>query len=59
MASATTEAKLLDDIAWAVEHDIHGTPLVLVNGRKAPAFEQRRRVSPILTALTPAPPSVR
>jgi serine/threonine-protein kinase len=33
-----TERKLQDDIRWAVEHDIHGTPLLLVNGRKALPF---------------------
>jgi serine/threonine-protein kinase len=36
VASAETEAKLRDDIAWALQHDILGTPLVLVNGREAP-----------------------
>ena len=35
VASAETEAKLRDDIAWAQQHDIQGTPLVLVNGREA------------------------
>jgi len=43
--SAETESKLQDDIAWAMEHDIHGTPLVLVNGRKLPNFP------PLLMAL--------
>jgi len=33
-----TEARLQDDIAWALQHDIHGTPLVLVNGRVGSAF---------------------
>jgi serine/threonine-protein kinase len=33
-ASAQTQAKLDDDIAWAMAHHIEGTPLVLVNGRK-------------------------
>lgn len=33
-----TEAKLQDDIAWAMEHDIQGTPLVLLNGRPVAAF---------------------
>ena len=37
-ASPETEAKLQGDIAWAVEHHISGTPLVLVNGRKASGF---------------------
>jgi len=36
VASAETEAKLRDDIAWALQHDIQGTPLLLVNGREAP-----------------------
>jgi protein-disulfide isomerase len=35
VASAETEAKLRDDIAWAQQHDIQGTPLLLVNGREA------------------------
>jgi serine/threonine-protein kinase len=38
ITSAATQAKLEDDIAWALEHGIRGTPLVLVNGRQAPAF---------------------
>lgn len=38
MASPETEAKLRDDIAWAEEHGIQGTPLVLVNGRRASSF---------------------
>ena len=33
-----TEEKLRDDIAWAMECGLQGTPLVLVNGRVAPAF---------------------
>jgi serine/threonine-protein kinase len=37
VASAETEAKLRDDIAWAQQHDIQGTPLLLVNGREAPS----------------------
>ncbi len=36
--SAETQASLEDDIAWAAEHRIAGTPLILVNGRKASAF---------------------
>jgi serine/threonine-protein kinase len=35
VAAPETDAKLRDDIAWAMEHEIQGTPLVLVNGRKA------------------------
>ena len=37
-ADPGTEAKLRSDIAWAMAHEIRGTPLVLVNGRKASAF---------------------
>jgi serine/threonine-protein kinase len=37
VASRQTEAKLRDDIAWAVQHEIQGTPLLLVNGREVPA----------------------
>jgi serine/threonine-protein kinase len=40
MASPETEAKLRDDIAWALQHEIRGTPLVLVNGREVPASLQ-------------------
>jgi protein-disulfide isomerase len=40
-----TEAKLQDDIAWATEHDIDGTPLVLINGKRVAAF------GPLLYAL--------
>ncbi len=38
VASPATEQKLQDDIAWAVANGIQGTPLVLVNGRKALPF---------------------
>jgi hypothetical protein len=38
LKSPETEKKLQADIAWAVEHDIHGTPMLLVGGRKALAF---------------------
>lgn len=37
--SKETQAKLADDIEWARELGITGTPLVLVNGRKAPASD--------------------
>lgn len=40
-----TDRKLQDDIAWALEHDIHGTPLVLLNGRPIAPF------GPLLYAL--------
>jgi 2-hydroxychromene-2-carboxylate isomerase len=36
--SPETDAKLRDDVAWALEHGITGTPLVLVNGRKGTAY---------------------
>jgi serine/threonine-protein kinase len=37
-ASEATQARLLEDIEWAREHAISGTPLVLVNGRKGTPF---------------------
>ena len=40
LSSPETRAKLQDDIAWAMQHDIQGTPLVLVNGREVPASVQ-------------------
>lgn len=36
VASPETDAKLRDDIAWALQHEIKGTPLLLVNGREVP-----------------------
>lgn len=36
IASAETAAKLQEDVAYAKQHDIHGTPLVVVNGREVP-----------------------
>jgi serine/threonine-protein kinase len=36
--SAATEAHLRDDLEWATAQGIEGTPLVLVNGRKASAW---------------------
>lgn len=36
--SPETTRKLLEDIRYAAQHDIQGTPLVVVNGREAPAF---------------------
>jgi protein-disulfide isomerase/uncharacterized membrane protein len=36
MASAQTEARLKEDIAYARKHNIQGTPLVLLNGKTAP-----------------------
>lgn len=43
--SSETQAKLADDIQWALENDIHGTPLVLINGRPVAPF------GPLLYAL--------
>lgn len=36
--SEETAQKLARDIAYAMRHDIQGTPLVLINGRKGSAF---------------------
>lgn len=36
MDSQETQAKLREDINWALEHRLRGTPLVLINGRRAP-----------------------
>lgn len=33
-----TQAAIDDDIAWAVEHELEGTPLVLINGKKGTSF---------------------
>jgi serine/threonine-protein kinase len=45
LESPDTQTKLADDIKEASRHDIHGTPLVLVNGRKGSA------VGPFLYAV--------
>jgi protein-disulfide isomerase len=45
IASPETATRLADDIDWALEHDIQGTPLILLNGRKVDAF------GPLLYAL--------
>lgn len=45
MASPDTEAKLREDIAYGMSADLHGTPLVLVNGKEA------MPVGPFLYAL--------
>ncbi len=37
MESTDTKAKLQDDIDWALAEGLRGTPMVLVNGRLAPA----------------------
>jgi len=33
-----TQAAIDDDIAWAMEHELEGTPLVLINGKKGTSF---------------------
>jgi serine/threonine-protein kinase len=38
VASPQTQARLQDDIAFALRYEPEGTPLVVVNGRKAVAF---------------------
>jgi serine/threonine-protein kinase len=38
MAAPATQAKLADDIAWAMQSGLQGTPHVLVNGRAGSAF---------------------
>lgn len=38
MTSPETKAKLADDTSFAIEREIQGTPLVLMNGREVPAF---------------------
>jgi hypothetical protein len=43
--SPETDAKLQDDVAWATEHGIEGTPMVLLDGRPAAPF------GPLLFAL--------
>jgi serine/threonine-protein kinase len=45
IASPETATRLADDIDWALGHDIQGTPLILLNGRKVDAF------GPLLYAL--------
>jgi outer membrane biosynthesis protein TonB len=40
VASPETDAKLQDDIAWALQLEIQGTPTVLLNGRPVPASLQ-------------------
>jgi uncharacterized membrane protein YdcZ (DUF606 family) len=61
-----TEGKLQDDIAWALQHDIQGTPMVLVNGRVGSAFgpflyamvlSGGRGDHPAFEVLPPATPS--
>jgi serine/threonine-protein kinase len=45
VSDPTTEARLQDDIAWATELGIEGTPLLLLNGRPVAPF------GPLLYAL--------
>ncbi|MEE9279552.1 MAG: thioredoxin domain-containing protein [Myxococcota bacterium] len=63
MDSTETRAKLREDIEWALEQKIRGTPLVLVNGRRAPAsggfvyaliLAGGRPDHPAFASLTPA-----
>jgi serine/threonine-protein kinase len=68
ISSPETEAKLEDDIAWAREHGIQGTPLVLMNGREVPAslqflyamvLAQGDPAHPAFAALPPPQPQAR
>jgi serine/threonine-protein kinase len=61
-----TDAKLQDDIAWALQHGIHGTPMVLVNGSVGSAYgpflysivlSGGRADHPAFEILPPAAPS--
>jgi hypothetical protein len=45
MASQETTRKLNEDVEYAKQHDLHGTPLVVINGREAMAL------APFLYAL--------
>jgi len=36
VTSEETEKQLATDVQWAAEHEIRGTPLILLNGRKIP-----------------------
>jgi serine/threonine-protein kinase len=45
MASPDTAAKLREDVLYAKQHHLEGTPLVVANGREVPAF------APLLYAL--------
>ena len=38
VADAATKTKLEADIQYALEHNIEGTPMILVNGQKASSF---------------------
>jgi protein-disulfide isomerase len=62
LSSAETEKKLQDDIRWAVEHGIQGTPMLLIGGRKTLPFPPLiyalalTRGSPIHPAFAALPP---
>jgi uncharacterized membrane protein/protein-disulfide isomerase len=38
VSSADTQRKLVEDVEYAKQHDLHGTPLVVINGREAMAI---------------------
>jgi len=68
VSSPETEVKLRDDIGWALQHDIQGTPLVLLNGREVPSSLQFLYAMilagadpehPAFTALPPPQPQAR
>ncbi|HSP81952.1 MAG TPA: thioredoxin domain-containing protein, partial [Myxococcaceae bacterium] len=45
MSDPETTRKLVEDVEYAKQHDLHGTPLVVINGREAKA------IAPFLYAL--------
>jgi protein-disulfide isomerase/uncharacterized membrane protein len=38
ISSADTQRKVVEDVEYAKQHDLHGTPLVVINGREAKAI---------------------
>jgi serine/threonine-protein kinase len=63
--SHDTTQRLQDDVNYAQQHDIHGTPLVVVNGREVPpslpflyalAMAGGDASSPVFRVLPPAQP---
>lgn len=58
VANPATAKKIGDDIEWARRHDIQGTPLVLVNGRRSPR-EPRLLYALVLTGGKPNHPAFR
>jgi serine/threonine-protein kinase len=65
MSAPETEQKLQDDVAWAIAHDIHGTPMLLIGGRKvlpyppllyALALTRGSPTHPAFAALPPPKP---